>query len=96
MSEEVVNSFNHCPGAHRSGASRLIRELKLIHTQNISVDNEDNPIEEFEDKTTDGNTSVVGARVDASKLVLDYWKESGKQQKVGNMSMNQKGLQRNS
>ena len=88
MSEEVVNSFNHCPGAHRSGASRLIRELKLIHTQNISVDNED--------KTTDGNTSVVGARVDASKLVLDYWKESGKQQKVGNMSMNQKGLQRNS
>ena len=73
----------------------MIRELKLIHTQNISVDNEDNPIEEFEDKTTDGNASVVGARVDASKLVLDYWKESGKQQKVGNMSMNQKGLQRN-
>ena len=28
-------------------------------TQNVTVDDKDNAIEEFEDETTDGNTSIV-------------------------------------
>ena len=57
--QEVAGSLNNSPGAHVGGDARLVGKLQVINAKLGSKENEDDPISQFQNQTTDSNRPIV-------------------------------------
>ena len=65
ISKKVINCFRYQPCAHNCGAPFLIAELEIIKTKTTTKQQQDDPINNLQDETTDGYASVVLVRINA-------------------------------
>ena len=91
--QKEVNSFKHSPGTHCSGAACLVSKLEVIETEVNTEENNEDPVYEFQQDATYGNTAVVFADADASEFVLNDGNQGCQQQNICDMSMNQETLE---
>ena len=64
-------------------------------TKVYSKEYQEDPVNKFQDKTTDGNAAVIFAAGYTSKFILDDGHQCGKQEKDGYMAMDKKALENN-
>ena len=56
---EVTDSLNDSPGTHIGRDTGLVGKLKIIYAKLGSKENEDDPISQLQNKTTDSNCPIV-------------------------------------
>ena len=63
---EVADGLYHTPGAHCRRTARLVSKSQLIKTKSDSKQGEDDPIDQFKDKTTDRYLAIIFTAIDTS------------------------------
>ena len=71
--QEVADSFKDSPGTHIARDTWLVGKLKIVDPNGDTKQDDNNPIKQLKDKTANSYGSVVAARVDTTKLILNDW-----------------------
>ena len=59
--EEVADSLDDSPGAHVGGDSGLVGKLQVVNSKLRAEQNQDDPIDQFQKKTTDSYCPIIFA-----------------------------------
>ena len=65
-----VHKFNHCPRAHGGRGIFFIAELVLVVDKFIFIQNQNDPVQDFQEERSNPDTSVIVAAVEFPVLVF--------------------------
>ena len=87
--DEITDGLDNHPGAHICGALGLVGKLEVVEAERDTKQENDDPVNYLQYETAYGDASVVLARTNIRKFVLDNGNKSSQQEEEADVTVDQ-------